>query len=311
MSDQEQPLRSRPRYAVFGREDPRIRATWRVLLAWPLLPLVGTLVALLMPVLGLSGMIPGGPLQGMIFLGILVLWARFIDRRSLGDYGVSLSISWVLSLFVGFVAVVGIWSAWHGIAESVGWMRIEWSMAAPQGEVGLRLVGALVSLAINTWVQDAVFFGIVLVAAAEGLRSRDVEPKRAILGGWLVAAVFFTAIHGTPTLLDFLGTFVSGLVFGLLYVHTGELALTIGVHWGSSYAAGFIFPRGSMAQQGASIFQVTELGPLAKGMEVPLVLYPTTYLLLVLWLRLANDVISVDTTLAEWTARGKGTLGID
>lgn len=244
-------------------------------------------------------------------LVILVLWARIIDRRSLGDYGVSFSTSWVLSLFVGFVTVVGVWSAWHGIAEAIGWMRIDWSMAAPQGEVGLRLVGALVSLAINTWVQDVVFFGIVLVAAAEGLRNRNVDSRRAVLGGWLVAAAFFTAIHGTPTLLDFLGTFVSGLVFGLLYVHTGELSLPIGVHWGSSYAAGFVFPRVSMAQQSASLFQVTELGPLAKGMEVPLVLYPVTYLLLVLWLRVLEDGPSIDTDLAEWSVQGKAILGVN
>lgn len=308
MSNRGQTLSSRLRYVVFGRENPRIRATWRVLLAWPLLPFVGSLVALVMPVLGLRGMIPGGPLQGIIFLGILVLWAGFIDRRSLADYGVSLSASWAQRLLLGFAVVVGIWSAWHGIATGLGWMRIEWSMSAPRGDVGLRLVGALVSLAINTWVQDVVFFGIVLVAAAQGLRSRDIEPRRAVLGGWLVAAVFFTAIHGTPTVLDFSGTLVSGLVFGLLYAHTGELALTIGIHWGSSYAAGFVFPRVSTAHQGPSIFQVTELGPLAKGMEVPLVLYPVTYLLLVLWLRLAYGDLSIDTELAEWTGAGSGVM---
>lgn len=311
MSGDENGLTTRLRSLVFGRDDPRLRATWRVLLAWPLLPLVGTLVGLTMPVLGLRGMIPGGPMQGLFMLGILLLWARVIDRRSLADYGVSLSTTWLSRLLLGFAVVVGVWSFWRGIAVSMGWMRIEWSMAAPQGEVGFRLVGALLSLAINTWVQDVVFFGIVLVAAAEGLRSREVGPRRAVLGGWLVAAAFFTAIHGTPTVLDFLGTVVSGLVFGLLYVHTSDLAFTIGVHWGSSYAAGFIFPRVSIARQGPSIFQVTELGPLAKGMEVPLVLYPASYLLLVLWLRVASDGLSIDTALAEWTKRSNSILGID
>lgn len=308
MSETGQQLSNRLRYVIFGREGPRIRAIWRILMAWPLLPVVGSLVALVMPVLGLRGMIPGGPLQGIIFLGILVLWAGFIDRRSLAEYGVSLSAAWVQRLLLGFAVVVGVWSAWHGLATGMGWMRIEWSMSAPQGDVVLRLVGALVSLVINTWVQDVVFFSIVLVAAAQGLRSRDIDPRRAVLGGWLVAGGFFTAIHGTPTALDFVGTLVSGLVFGLLYAHTGELALTIGVHWGSSYAAGFVFPRVSAAQHGPSIFQVTELGPLAKGMEVPLVLYPVTYLLLVLWIRLASGDLSIETELAEWTAAGSGIV---
>lgn len=293
----------RIRTLLFGREDPRLRATWRFVLAWPLLPLVGALVGAVMPVLGLSGMIPGGPLQGVVFLGLLALWARYIDRQPLSDYGVSVSATWGWHLLVGFVAVVGVWSGWHALASWLGWMRIDWSLAAPQGAVGLRLLGALVSLAINTWVQDVVFFAIVLVGAAQGLRCRGISPRRAVLGGWLVAALFFLAIHGTPTLLDTAGTFVSGLVFGLLYVHTGELALTIGVHWGSSYAAGFVFPRTAMARQGPSLFQVTELGPLAKGMEVPLVLYPAAYLLLVGWLRWSTGGVGIATGLAEWADR--------
>lgn len=223
----------------------------------------------------------------------------------------SATASWALNLLVGFAVVVGVWGGWHLLASSLGWMRIEWSLTAPRGSVGLGLVGALVSLAINTWVQDTVFFGIVLVGAAQGLRSRGVEPPRAVVGGWLVGAFFFTAIHGTPTLLDLAGTLAGGLVFGMLYVHTGDLALTIGVHWGSSYAAGSIFLRPSMARGAASVFQVTELGPLAKGMEVPMVLYPATYLLLVGWLRFYEGEVSVEAGLAEWTERGEPPHGVD
>lgn len=298
------------RHVVFGDVDPRIRATWRFLLAWPLLPLVGALVALVMPVLGLAGMIPGGPVQGLVFLGLLLLWARFIDRRPLSDYGVAASASWGRDLLVGFVVVVGVWGAWHALAASLGWMRIGWALSAPTGSAGLRLVGVLVSLAINTWVQDVVFFGIVLVTAAQGIRSRGVDPRRAVLGGWLAATLFFTAIHGTPTMLDFLGTLAGGAVFGLLYVHTGDLALTIGVHWGSSYAAGSLFQRASVAEQSVSLFQVTELGPLAKGMGVPMVLYPATYLGLVVWLWWRDGEVSIETGLAEWTRRDGGVLGV-
>lgn len=62
-----------------------------------------------------------------------------------------------------------------------------------------------------------------------------------MLGGWLVGVLFFTAIHGTPTVIDAASTALGGAVFGLLYVHTGELAATIGVHWASSFAAGPLF----------------------------------------------------------------------
>lgn len=299
----------RLRAVVFGVEDPRIRATWRFVLAWPLLPLVGAVVALVMPVLGLSGMIPGGPLQGIVFIAMLLAWARYVDRRPLSDYGVSVSPAWLLNLLVGFVAVVVVWSGWHALASSLGWMQIDWSMTAPQDSVPLGLGGVLVSLAINTWVQDVVFFAIVLASAAEGLRSRDVEPTRAVVGAWLVAVLFFTAIHGTPTALDAVATAVGGAVFGLLYVHTGELALAIGVHWGASYAAGTVFASPAMASQGPSVFQVTASLPGEVGGAARILLYVVTYLVLVGWLRLYRGDVRIETGLAHWTRRGRGALG--
>jgi len=276
---------------LFGADDRRLRATWRFLLAWPLLPLVGALVGTVMPALGLTGMIQGGPLQGLVFPGILLVWARYVDRRSLSAYGVSPSVSWLLNLLVGFAVVVGVWGGWHALASSLGWMGIEPAVTAPQGSALFGLGGMLVSLAINTWVQDVVFFAIVLASAAEGFRSRGVESRQAVVGGWLVGVLFFTAIHGTPTLVDAVSTAVGGAVFGLLYVHTGELALTIGVHWGSSYAAGTIFASPSAADATPSVFEVTTSLPGIVGSVNTVGLYLATYLLLVGWLVLSGGTL--------------------
>lgn len=291
------------RWAIFGVDDPRIRATWRFLLAWPLLPLVGAVVALAMPLLGLSGMIPGGPLQGIVLLVMLVPWSRYVDRRPLSDYGVSASGSWVLNLLVGLLATVGVWGAWHALGHWVGWIQVELSVTAPQGSVAFGLGGALVSLAINSWVQDVVFFAIVLASAAEGFRSRGVDSGRAVLGGWLVGILFFTVIHGTPTVLDFVATAVGGALFGLLYVHTGELALTIGVHCGASYAAGTLFAAPARADVAPSVFRVTESLPLDVGGEVRILLYLATYLVLVGWIRVSRGDVGIETGIAEWVGR--------
>lgn len=289
------------RLVLFGRDDVRLRAIWRFVLAWPLLPLVGALVAAVMPVLGLSGMIPGGPLQGIIFVGILVAWARIVDRRPLTDYGVVASRSWLIDFLVALVVVVGVWSGWYAIASSLGWVQLELSLTAPQDSVVVGLLGTLVSLVINTWVQDVVFFAIVLASAAEGFHSRGVDPRQAVIGGWGVGILFFTVIHGTPTVLDTVGTAVGGAVFGLLYVHTGELALSIGVHGGASYTAASIFP--AQASQAASLFAVTKALPYDIGGEIRILLYLATYVLLVAWLRLSRGDITIDSGLAQWTER--------
>lgn len=292
---------NRLRWVVIGEHEPRLRATWRFLLAWPLLPLVGALVALVMPLLGSPGMIIGGPLQ-VVFLVILLLpWARYVDRRPLSDYGVSASLSWVLNLFVGLVATGIVWSGWYALASSLGWVQIEMSMTAPQDSLAFGLGGTFVSLLLNTGVQDVVFFAIVLTSAAEGLRSRDIEPGLAVLGGWLVGILFFTGIHGTPTVLDFVGTALGGGVYGLLYVHTGELALSIGVHAGGSYVVSSLFTPQARVEAFPSIFELTKSLPeigVVIGRVGPVLV---TYLVLVGWLWLYRGDIGIETEIAEWT----------
>jgi len=296
-------IRTGVRSVLFGASDPRLRATWRFLLAWPLLPVVGALVALVAPPLGLTGMIPGGPLQVAFFLLLLVPWARYVDRRPLSDYGVSASKSWAVRLFVGVLVTVAVWSGWYALASSLGWVQVEVSMTAPQGSLAFGLAGTFVSVLLNTWVQDVVFFAVVLTSAAEGFRSRDVEPGIALLGGWLVALVFFTGIHGTPTALDFVGTALGGAVYGLLFVHTGDLALSVGVHGGGSYVVTSVFTPGPMVEAFPSVFELTRTFPDAAGVVGRIGPVLVTYLVLLCWLRLTRGEVGVETGIAEWTGR--------
>lgn len=302
---------NRVRAVFWGVDEQRLRATWRFLLAWPLLRVVGVLVGLVMPVLGVSGMIPGGPLQGVIFLGMLLVWARFVDRRPLSDYGVSATRSWLVTLLVGFTVVLAVWSSWHALAASLGWTRIELSLTAPRGSIVFSLAGTMVSLAINSLVQDLVFFAIVLQGAAEGFRSRGLDSRRAVVGGWLVGILFFTVIHGMPGPVDVLAHAVGGAVFGALYVHTDDLALTVGVHWGSSWAAGHLFAGSAMAGQFPSLFTVTKLQPGIRGLWVSIPLYLVTYLLLVGWLLWRRGDLTIETDVAEWVEREGELFGTD
>lgn len=304
-------MTNRVRAVLWGADEQRLRATWRFLLAWPLLPIVGVLVGLVMPVLGVSGMIPGGPLQGVIFLGLLVVWARLVDRRPVSDYGVSATRSWLVNLFIGFTVVLAVWSSWHALAASLGWTRIELSLTAPRGSILVGLVGTMVSLAINSLVQDLVFFAIVLQSAAEGFRSRGLDPRRAVIGGWLVGILFFTVIHGMPGLVDVLAHAVGGAVFRALYVHTDNLALTVGVHWGSSWAAGNLFAGSAMATQFPSLFEVTTLQQGIRGLWVSIPLYLVTYLVLAGWIRWRRGDLTIETDVSEWVKREGEMVGTD
>lgn len=305
MSNESATLTDGLRRAAFGTGTTRLRTTWRFVLAAPILPLVNVLVALMLPLVGRSGMIPGGPAQGVIFLAILLGWAAVLDRRPISDYGVRATGRWLADLVVALLAVLGVWLAWHAAARSLGWFTIE-AGPALRGENVLEVLAVFASLGINTWVQDVAFFAIVLAVAAEGFHSRGLDRTRAVLAGCLVGALFFTAIHGTPTLVDAATTAVSGLVFGLLYVHTGELAATIGVHWGSSFAAGTVFADPERAR---AVVHVTGSVPGVDAMAPSFMLYPLTYLLVAGWLLRSRGGLGVDVAIAEWTRREGGLLG--
>lgn len=291
-----------------GPNEARLRASWRVLLSWALLPLVALSLAAAMPLLGLSGMVAGGPVQALLFLGVLAAWAWAVDRRPLSDYGVSLSRPWLVDLLAGFCAVVVAHLLWYGLGVAGGWTTVAVSPTAPRDGLLVGLVGAWLSFACNAWVQDTVYFAVVLRNAAEGLRSRQVAPPRAALGGWLVAVLFFAGVHGIAGPVELADKLLAGALFGALYLYTGELALTVGMHWGVSATAGLLFP---VAGSPRSVFGVTEalpglVGTVSAHRMPQLVL---GFALLVGWLRWRRGAVAVDTSVARWRRRGRGGPG--
>lgn len=236
---------ARIRAIVWGTTDRRVRATWRVLLAVPLLwTLTGAVLAgnvqsavELLP----SGQDTGGGLaqsllHGAFFLVALVGWARYLDRRPLSTYGVSASLGWGRDALVGFVAVLVGVGAWTGLAAVAGGASVALSPSLPRGSVLVGLVLPFVALVLHAAVQQVVFFRVVLGTAAEGLHSRGVAPARAAVAAVPVAVLLFIAMHGVLTPLRVLDLAVAGGIFALLYLHTGELALGIGAHFGALYA---------------------------------------------------------------------------
>lgn len=305
-------ITERLRAVVWSVREARVRATWRVLLAWPVLWFVmGTIAvavgAAIIPArMSLpTNMLAVGLLQGGFFAGALVVWARYLDRRPLADYGLSVSSSWLVELVVGFGAVLVGYGAWHAVGTSLGWTSVEVALAAPQDSLVLGLGAIFVAVAVNVWVQETVFIGVILTNAAEGLSSRGMAPSRAVIGAWAVAVLLFTVKH-RPAAPDRVLNLVLALgVFGLLYVHTGELALSIGVHTGVNYVGNALFVSPSVAVDRPTIFHVSNslsglLGSLNEG-AIPQILL--AYLVVVVWLTWRRGEVPIETGLTQWTAR--------
>lgn len=287
----------------WGRADTRLRASWRVLLAAPLIMLTQVVAVTVTDAFGLDGMLPTGLLQAGTFAVLLVGWARYVDHRRLENYGLSVSRTWLLDLGVAFGAIVASHALWFGLGTLLGWTSLEPSLAGQRGSAALVLGSAFVALAVNIWVQDTVFFGIVLRSAAEGFHSRALDPRRAVVAGWLVGILFFAGIHD-GSVQRLLTLAVAGGLFGLLYVHTGELSLPIGFHLGVNFCGGWLFAPAAVASDRVAVFAVTETLPVVGRVSVGrLPQMAIGSLLVVAWLWWRRGGVGIEPAIARWTGR--------
>lgn len=297
----------RLRRVLRGAKDRRVRATWRVVLAWPVLwYLAGTAgvaaAAAVVPadVSRPTTMLGFGLFQAGFSGAAWVAWARYLDRRPLADYGLSPSRSWLVNLAVGFGTVLVGFGAWLAAGSALGWISVD-APAAPASALGVGLVAVFLAVLVNVWVQELVFVGVTVRNAAEGLASRGAVPSRAVVGAWVVAVSLFALKHRPPTPERALNLLLALGVFGLLYVHSGELALPIGVHAGVNFAGNALVASGPAAGDASAVFVVTRsltgiAGSLSAG-AIPQIL--VAYLLALGWLRWRRGPIAVDTDLAR------------
>jgi len=297
-------LASRLRAVIRGPNDSRVRATWRVLLAMPVLwVLTGGVLA--GNVQTAVGWIPSGQgsaaglaqslLHAGFFLVALAVWARYLDARPLSDYGVSATPAWVLDLVAGFGAVVVGFVVWIGVGAAMGDVTVTTALSASQGSLGLGLVVAATALLLHAAVQQLVFFRVILGSAAEGLGSRDLSRSRAFAGALVAAVVLFVAMHGSAGPLRILDLAVAGCVFGLLAFHTGEVALGMGAHFGALFAGGVVFAPAASTGDGLVVFEVTGSLPGLLG-TVNQYGFPkmvVAYLALLAWVQWRRGAISV------------------
>ena len=305
------PVVDRLRSVVWEPEEPRVRAIYRILIPILLLTIGLTRLAVL-----LSGVVvpPGSPgvlsvlatglFEAALVGAMLVVWARYIDRRRVADYGLSPSPVWMLNLVVALGAVLVGHAAWYVVGSALGWTDVTLVLSAGEWALVPTLAALFVALALNTWVQETVFVAIPVQNAAEGLAAWGVTPRRAVLTGWLLATLLFTLSHTNPNPATWVNHLVGLGVYALLYVHTGELSFPIGVHLGVNFSMNGLFVAES-GTTGLAVFRVAEsLGGLAGGLSsgrLPQIL--VAYLLLLAWLRWRHGTVAIRAEIAEWVPR--------
>ncbi len=224
----------------------RLRSGWRLLVFLLMLSLAtsGTTLALLSRGLNpeqIASRLPTFTLvEGLLALEItliIYLLVRWLDRQPFVSLGLrwdrqarhDVAIGFGLSaLLMGFIFLAEAALGWLRV-EGFLWQELRWEQGL--GQVGL----AFFLFLLVGWLEELVARGYLLQTLADGLGM-----TWAI---WL-SSLFFSAGHlGNPnvTWASVLGILAAGLFLAYAYLKTGQLWLSIGLHWGWNFFEGVVF----------------------------------------------------------------------
>lgn len=225
----------------------RARVPWLIAV-----PLIGAYAATLIASEVAVGLVPLPLAQVFISgasvaaaLALLVVNRRFLgDSRDLAGYGVLISRRWLLELGVGLIIGLAGVAIPVAIGMAVGWVNVV-SVLDP-GEMSLLpgIVLAVLAMLCTGFWEELVLRGVFVTNTADGLR-RWFSPRWAAIGGVAVSSLVFGLAHlEQPEVPAFILTWIlAGIVFGIIYVCSGSLALGIGAHATFNIAANVVFVR--------------------------------------------------------------------
>ncbi len=301
---------------IIRNSEGRLRSGWRVLLQ-----LVGFFI-LVIVVQSLQGMarerqsaLLYGTGSGIYLLGaVCILWgfARWIDRRRYGDFGLHLNREWWLDLGVGLGLGAFTLTAVVAIEWTMGWATFRFDPATIfDGPFVLIAIAALLDYVAIGVAEETTFRAYQVRNIAEGIKS-VLGGKWAVVITLLATSLLFGMAHMSnpnATLMSGLNVTLAGMLLGLGFVLTGELALSVGLHTAWILFEEFVYGFATSGRQphswlikseavGPDIWTGGLFGPEAGLLIVMLVIVDA--LLISFWIRVRHRWVGVRGELANY-----------
>ena len=314
----------------------RPRALWRLLLQYWAYEVAVSLFATLLAVtwllvrpgreMGSLGeldryFLSGSPAPLLIgsvaaLMGVLLsVWiaGRFLDRRSFADFGFHPGGGWWLDLSFGMALGAVLMTVIFLVELGLGWITVTAAFRSlvPGTPFAIAiLLPTAVVLCVGVY-EELLARGYQLRNAAEGLNLPGVGPRNAVLLAWVLSSAFFGYLHASnpnATLFSTFNVALAGLMLGLGYVLTGELAIPIGLHitWNFFQGSVFGFPVSGLRPVGATFLSTDQGGPALwtggpfgpeGGLLGPAAMI-LGVLLIALWVRLRSGKLAVHAPIA-------------
>jgi hypothetical protein len=309
---------SRAKSVFWNSQERRLRAGWRLLVQMILL--IGVLIVL--GVVGRSvGQGPGSAALGTalyLALGAGIAWlvARFIDRRPIADYGFHITSGWWKDLGFGFFLGAALMTGIFLTERLAGWITVTAQAVTESGLApGPAVLLSLVFYLTVAAVEEFTFRGYQLRNLSEGLAGRRLGAQAAIVAALLTSSAIFGLLHVTnsnATAMSTLNIMLAGVLLGLPYILTGELAISIGLHLSWNFFQGTVygFPvSGSLPsrrllipeQSGPTLWTGGAFGP--EGGLLGIVATVIGCVLVAVWVKFSYRRVAIDAALARYVAR--------
>lgn len=296
----------------WNRTENRPRAAWRILAA--LVLVLGAAIAVASALQSRFSMTTRALLNQAarvaLVAALLAVWARYVDRRALSDYGLGLDAASARNLVAGLAIGTGVHALAFVTFLAAGWATLETVgyAGAAALPVPLALLGSVAAfLLVGVW-EEGLFRAVFLRNAAEGLGW--LSPRTAVLGGWAVSSLVFALVHvnqvTSPAAFAF-WLLLGGGLLGVAYVVSGDLWLAIGVHAAYDFAGNTVFGiTGVVTDRAPTLFRLSFAGPEVL-VGVPGVVNAATavagVLAILAWVRWHRGELRVQTALATRTPR--------
>lgn len=241
------------RKAFWNDDERRVRALWRLLLHGVALLVVGRTLGVGFGVLlDLFDVTPSGGLSALnmaysLSVVLLATWmcARMLDRRPLDGLGLHVSPRWWLDLAIGLAIGVVLMIGIFVFELEAGWLTIvDRNVGPPERSFWPALSEPLVAFVAVGFYEELMSRGYHLRNLAEGLHSKWIGPRTALLLATLGSASVFGLLHAgnaNATAISSFNVGLAGIMLALGLLWTGELALPIGLHISWNFCQGNVF----------------------------------------------------------------------
>jgi membrane protease YdiL (CAAX protease family) len=298
--------------------EQRSRAGWRLAIQMFLFVMISLLAGILSVFVGDKS--PSAPVVTALSLGLclVLIWfvGCFLDRRRIKDYGYHLTAGWWLDFGFGLLLGAVLMSGVFLTERLAGWIEVTPPLlhdgVQAWGKAALTGVAFFFTVALS---EEFMSRGYQLRNLAEGIAGRRVGPRTAIVAAWLISSCLFGLFHRfnpNATNVSTLNIMLAGILLGLPYILTGELAISIGLHltWNLFQGTVYGFPVSGtrptkeflvLKQSGPDLWTGGKFGPEAGLLGIAAMIIGCA--LVVAWFKYRRRRVAIDVVVARYEPR--------